>query len=345
MELVLFIFAISALILALIFAATNGFHDASSTVATLIACGAASPRRAVALSALTGFAGALLGGTAVAITMISILTIDLGPELVYIVFAAVLSAVIWNLVTWYFGIPSSSTHTLIGGLIGAAVVSAGFGQVNWGLDSLLADGQIVGVTKVVLFLFLSTAIGFVGGYLTFKLTRFLLRNAKRKINRPLMASQYITSGLLSFSHGANDAQKVMGIMVIVIASVGWSSDTSVPNWVIIASALAMTFGTLGGGWKIMTTLGRKIYRIKPIHSFDALLSSTSAIFVSNFAGAPVSSTQTVASSIIGVGAADNARLVQWSVGKEMVVSWLLTIPLTAVLSGLIFILMRGILNI
>lgn len=345
MELVLFIFAILALVLALFFAFTNGFHDASSTVATMIACGAASPRRAVVLSALCGFAGALLGGTAVALTILSILTIPMGNGLVYVIFAAITSAVVWNLITWFFGIPSSSTHALVGGLIGAAVAASGLDQVNWGIGELLDSGQVVGVTKIVIFLFLSAGIGFIGGYVAFKLTKFLLRNAKRSINRPLMISQYFTSGLLSFSHGANDAQKVMGIMVLIIASVGWAPDTSIPHWVIMASAVAMTMGTLGGGWKIMTTLGRRIFHIKPIHSFDSLVSSTSAMLISTIAGAPVSSTHAVATSIIGVGAADNARMVQWSVGKDMIISWVLTIPLTALLSGLIYIIMNGTLNI
>jgi PiT family inorganic phosphate transporter len=253
--------------------------------------------------------------------------------------------VAWNLITWIWGIPSSSTHALVGGLIGAGIAAAGLDRVNWGLNELLSAGQIVGITKVVIFLFLSVGIGFAGGFVILKLTKILLRNAKRTINRPLMLSQYLTSGLLAFSHGANDAQKAMGMMVLVIASVGWASDTNIPLWVMLASATAMTVGTLGGGWKIMTTLGRKIFRIRPIHSFDSQVASTSAILLSTVAGAPVSSTHAVASSIIGVGAADNYRMVQWSVGKDMVVSWLLTMPLTAFVSGLIYIIMKGSLNI
>ena len=345
MELFLFIFAIAALVLAMAFSFTNGFHDASSTVATMIACGAASPRRAVVLSAIWGFAGAMLGGTAVALTMLSLLSIAPGPTLVYVIFATLVGAVAWNLVTWVWGIPSSSTHALVGGLIGSGIAAAGLGNVNWGLNELLSGGQLVGITKVVIFLFLSVGIGFIGGYLVMRLTRTLLRNANRKINRPLMMSQYLTSGLLAFSHGANDAQKAMGMMVLVIVSVEWAPDTSIPLWVMLASAITMTIGTLGGGWKIMTTLGRRIFHVRPIHSFDSQVASTAAILVSTAAGAPVSSTHAVASSIIGVGAADNARMVQWSVGKDMVVSWLLTMPLTAFVSGLIYIILKGSLNI
>ncbi|HEY3419163.1 MAG TPA: inorganic phosphate transporter [Methanomassiliicoccales archaeon] len=345
MELVLFVFAISAIVLALVFSFTNGFHDASSTVATLIACGAATPRRAVVMSAAWGFAGAMLGGTAVALTMLGLLSIPLGNTLVYVMFATLIGAVAWNLVTWVGGIPSSSTHALVGGLIGAGIASSGLDNVNWGLDELISSGHMVGITKVVIFLFISVGIGFVGGFLVMKVTKVLLRNAKRRINRPLMMSQYLTSGLLSFSHGANDAQKAMGMMILVIASAGWAPDTNIPLWVMLASAIAMTAGTLGGGWKIMRTLGRGIFRIRPIHSFDSQVASTSAILLSTAVGAPVSSTHAVASSIIGVGAADNARMVQWSVGKDMVVSWLLTMPLTAFVSGLIYIILKGGLNI
>ncbi len=345
MELVLFVFAVAAIILALTFALTNGFHDASSTVATMIACGAASPRRAVVLASVWGFAGAMLGGTAVALTMLNLLSIPLGNVLVYVIFSTLVGAVAWNLITWIWGIPSSSTHALVGGMMGAGIAAAGFDQVNWGLDELLSAGHMVGITKVVLFLFISVGIGFAGGFLMLKITRVLLRNAKRSINRPLMMSQYVTSGLLAFSHGANDAQKAMGMMVLVIASAGWASDTTIPLWVMLASAIAMTVGTLGGGWTIMKTLGRRIFHIRPIHSFDSQVASTSAILLSTAAGAPVSSTHAVASSIIGVGAADNARMVKWSVGKDMVVSWLLTMPLTAVVSGLIYIILKVGLNI
>jgi len=345
MELVLFIFAISGLLLALFFAVTNGFNDASATVATMIACGAASPERAVVQAAIWGFAGAMLGGTAVALTMISLVVIPLGQTLVYLIFAALAAAVVWNLIATLRGIPSSSTHALVGGLIGAGIASGGLDRVNWGFGELLSTGDMTGVTKVVIFLLLSVVIGFAGGFLVLKLSRVLLRNAKRTVNRPLMLSQYLTSGLLSFSHGANDAQKAMGMMILVIASVGWSPDTSIPLWVMLASAIAMTVGTLGGGWKIMTTLGRRIFRIRPIHSFDSQVASTTAILLSTAAGAPVSSTHAVASSIIGVGAADNARMVQWAIGKDMVVSWLLTMPLTAFLSGLVYVILKGSLNI
>ncbi len=190
-----------------------------------------------------------------ALTVLGLLSIPPGNTLVYVIFATLVGAVAWNLITWIWGIPSSSTHALVGGLIGAGIAAAGSDHVNWGLNELLSSGQMVGITKVVIFLFLSVGIGFVGGFLVLKLTKVLLRNAKRTINRPLMLSQYLTSGLLAFSHGANDAQKAMGVIVLVIASVGWASDTNIPLWVMLASATAMTVGTLGGGWKIDDDLG------------------------------------------------------------------------------------------
>ena len=287
----------------------------------------------------------MLGGTAVALTMIGLLSVPLGNGLVYVIFAALAGAVAWNLVCSIRGIPSSSTHALVGGLIGAGIMAAGLDRVNWGISNLLSSGELTGITKVVIFLFLSVGIGFVGGYVMLKLTKLLLRNANMSVDRPLMMSQYITSGLLAFSHGANDAQKAMGMMALVIASAGWASGTSVPLWVMIACAAAMTVGTLGGGWRIIKTLGRKIFRIRPIHSFDSQVSSTVAILISTIAGAPVSSSQTVGSSVIGVGAAENARMVQWSVGRQMVISWLLTIPMAAVISGLFYIIVKVGLNL
>jgi PiT family inorganic phosphate transporter len=344
MELVLFIFAVFALLLALSFAVTNGFNDASATVATMIACGAASPERAVVLAAVWGFAGAMLGGTAVALTMIGLVSIPLSQTLIYLIFAALAGAVAWNLICTLRGIPSSSTHALVGGLIGGGIASGGLEKVNWGLDKLVSTGGVTGVTKIVIFLLLSVGIGFVGGFMAQKLMKVLLRNANWSVNHPLMTSQYITSGLLAFSHGANDAQKAMGMMVLVIASAGWAPNTDVPLWVMIACAGAMTIGTLGGGWRIIKTLSRRIFHIRPIHSFNSQISSTIAILISTIAGAPVSSSQTVASSIIGVGAADNARMVQWSIGRQMIESWLLTIPMTALISGLIFIILKASLN-
>ena len=332
---------IITVLLCLIFDFTNGLHDASSTIATLVECGAATPRGAVMMSSIANLLGALIGGSAVAFTMQELLNSTLGSEMVIVILAAVIGSTIWNIITWRFGLPSSSTHALVGGMIGAGIAANGINSVFWGIDELIGPGhQVVGVTKVVLFLFLSVAIGFVGGYLIMKASSILLRNAERSANEPIIKVQWLTSGLLSFSHGANDTQKQMGIIALVLFSAGYTTTLDVSLWVRIVCALFMALGTLGGGWRIIRTIGRGIYRIKPIHSLDSHITSTFSLAFSTALGAPVSSTQVVASSVVGIGAAENARMVRWSVAKDMLISWLVTIPATMILSGIIYCLIQ-----
>jgi PiT family inorganic phosphate transporter len=328
---------------ALFFAFTNGFQDSSATVATMVASRAASPRTGVLYSAAFGFLGAVLGGSAVAFTVEGLVSIPPDALFVYVLFAAVVSAASWNLITWWFGLPSSSTHALIGGLIGGGVAGAGTYSISWGWEELLS-GQLTGLTKVLVFLLLSVVIGFLGGYAIKKASAVLLRNAKKKINRPIMRVQYLTTAVLSFAHGANDGQKQMGVIVMALLSAGAISTQEVPLWVRLLCAAAIALGTIGGGWKIMKTLGRRIFPIKPIDSLDSQLTSSGTILLATAAGAPISSTQVVASSIMGVGAGERAKMVQWSVGKHMAISWLLTIPASAVLSALVFNILKTVLN-
>jgi PiT family inorganic phosphate transporter len=227
----------------------------------------------------------------------------------------------------------------VGGLVGSAVAGAGTSSIDWGLASL-ASGEVVGLTKVLLFLVLSVAIGFASGYAVKRLSMLALRNARRTINRPIRRFQYLTTAVLAFAHGANDGQKQMGIITIALATGGLIAVTEIPLWVRLLTATAIALGTVGGGWKIMKTLGRKIYPIKPIDSLDSQLASSGTILLSTMAGAPVSSTQVVASSVMGVGAGERVKMVQWSVGKHMVISWLLTIPASALLSALLFNILR-----
>jgi PiT family inorganic phosphate transporter len=229
-------------------------------------------------------------------------------------------------------------------LIGGAVAGAGAGSISWGVEELLA-GQLSGLTKVFVFLLASVGIGFAGGYLFKKASMVLLRNASRKINRPIRRAQLITTALLSFAHGANDSQKQMGVITMALLSAGMIGAAEVPLWVRILCAIAIAVGTVGGGWRIMKTLGRRNYPIKPIDALDSQVTSSGSILLSTLAGAPISSTQTVASSIMGVGAAERVKMVQWSVGKHMAVSWLVTIPASALLSGLVFIILDVVLNI
>lgn len=330
--------------LTLFFAFTNGFQDASATVATMVACGAATPRTGVLYSALFGFAGALLGGSAVAFTIEGLISVEEPLLLLNILLAAVLSASGWNIITWRFGLPSSSTHALVGGLVGGGLAGAGADSIDWGISSLMS-GELTGLVKVLLFLVLSVAIGFTAGYAVKKLSSAALRNAHRSINHPIRRSQYLTTAVLSFVHGANDGQKQMGVMTIALLAGGVITVQEIPLWVRLLTALALGVGTIGGGWKIMKTLGRKIFPIKPIDSLDSQIASFGTILLSTLAGAPISSTQVVASSVMGVGAGERLKMVQWSVGKHMVISWLLTIPASALLSALLFNILRPLLGI
>lgn len=331
----LVILSVLVTVVALFFAFTNGFQDSSATVATMIACGAATPRTGVLFSSAFGFIGALLGGSAVAFTVEGLIDISSSDLMVLALFSAVLSAASWNLITWRFGLPSSSTQALIGGMVGAGLAAAGIDSINWGIDAL-ADGQLTGMVKVLTFLILSVAIGFGSGYLMKKVSMLALRDAKLTINRPIRRAQYITTAILSFAHGSNDAQKQMGVITIALFTSGLLATQEIPMWVRLLTATAIAVGTIGGGWRIMKTLGRKIIRLHPIDSLDSQIASSSTIIISTLAGAPISSTQVVASSVMGVGTGQRLRMVNWSVGKHMVMSWVLTIPSTAVLSAFLF---------
>ncbi len=331
-------------LVSLFFAYTNGFQDSSAIVATLVACKAATPEGGVLYSAAFGFLGALLGGSAVAFTIEGLISVSPGSLLLYILVAAVVSSSSWNLITWWFGVPSSSTHALIGGLIGGAVAGAGIGSISWGVEDLLS-GTLTGLTKVFFFLFLSVLIGFLGGYILKKISMVALRNAKRTANTSIRRVQLLTAAVLAFAHGANDSQKQMGVITLGLISAGLLATEQIPVWVRILCALAIALGTIGGGWKIMKTLGRRIFPIKPIDSLDSQITASSSILLSTAVGAPISSSQVVASSILGVGTGENAKMVQWSVGKHMLVSWLLTIPASAALSAIVFNILKLLSNL
>ncbi len=328
----------AVVVVSLFFAFTNGIHDASSIVATPIACGAIPPRAAVLFAGVIGFVGAVLGGSAVANTVGSLVTHDTDHVLITLLLAAVLAASVWNLVTWRLRLPSSSTHALIGGLIGAAVAASGAGSVLWGWDELVGPAHhLVGLTKIVAFLIASIVLGLALGFVLGRLSSTLLRGASRKANAPIRRAQILTAGIVAFGHGANDTQKQMGVIVLALAAGGYlASPGDIPIWVRLAAGLMMAIGTVGGGWGIMKTIGRGIFRLEPVHSLDSQLSSSASLIGSTLAGAPVSSTQVVAASIMGVGAAENARMVQWSVGKEILTAFLLTIPAAIALSAILY---------
>jgi PiT family inorganic phosphate transporter len=309
------------IILALIFDFLNGIHDSSNIVATMIASRAFSPRTALGMTAVAEFLGPFIFGVAVAVT-IGNEVVDAEAISLLVILAALSSAILWNLLTWYLGLPSSSSHAMVGGLIGAVVVGAGW-------DAILLPGLL----KVLLTLLTSPLIGFLFGYLILKVLLLLSWNATPKVNTIFKRSQVFTSISLALSHGTNDAQKTMGIITLTLVTAGVLETFVVPQWVIFACASMIALGTAVGGWKLIRTLGGKFFRIKPIDGFASQLGSSIVILSASLIGGPVSTTQVVSSSIMGVGAAGRMNKVRWGVGKDIAISWVLTIPATALLAA------------
>ena len=317
------------IILAIIFDFLNGIHDSSNIVATMISSRAVSPRTALGLTAAAEFVGPFLFGVAVAKTIgsdvINSETINLT-----LVMVALLSAILWNLITWFLGIPSSSSHALIGGMIGAAMIGGGLNTVIW-----------TGLQKVLIALFISPLLGLFGGYLFTRLVFFLARSATPRINWLFKRSQLLTAVALAFSHGTNDAQKTMGVITLGLVTAGVLPTFEVPLWVMLISATSLALGTALGGWRLIRTLGGKFYKIKPVDGFCAQATATAIVLGASLLGGPVSTTQVVSSAIIGVGAADRLNKVRWNVAGEILVAWLVTIPATAlVAAGIYAIILR-----
>ena len=315
--------------IALLFDFLNGFHDSSNIVATVISSRALHPRVALLIAAIAEFVGPFIFGVAVATTI--------GDELLFsnalnlrVIIAALFSAVVWNLLTWYMGIPSSSSHALLGGLLGAAILSSG------GFAVVKLDGLI----KIVLALLLSPVIGLVVGFLVMRFTLWTVRNASPRVDTIFKNGQILTLIGLGLSHGTNDAQKTMGVIALGLFLSGGSDQFVVPLWVVAISAGAIALGTAFGGWRLIRTLGGKIYRIRSIHGFTSQIAGAGVILGAALVGGPVSTTQVMSSSIMGVGAAQRVNMVRWNVLRDMVTAWLLTIPLTAGLAALIFLILR-----
>jgi inorganic phosphate transporter, PiT family len=339
------VFAVLLLVvlISLIFALSNGLHDASSVVATIISSGAASPKSAVLLASFFGLVGAVFGGSMVANTVSSVIDLPSTAELLPVIISAVLGAVLWNLITWKIGLPSSSTHALIGGIIGAVIVSNGTGHVLWGFSELFGSGhQVLGIVKIIVSLLISPVIGFVIAFILEKITKILLRNAQFTINRWIKRLQWAVAAGLSYSHGANDTQKILGIIVLALISGGNTSIHTAPVWARLCLGAVMFLGTMLGGWKIMKTVGSGIFEIKPIHSLNSQLASVGSILAANIAGAPVSSTHIVIGSVMGVGSAENYKMVNWRIVREILISWVITIPLPAAASALIYMIFNRI---
>lgn len=312
------------------FAATNGFNDAANAIATLVATRGARPGQAVVLSAVFNMLGALLVGTAVAGTIAGIVTAP--PErALAIIGSGVLAATAWNLLTWWRGLPSSSGHALTGGLVGAALATEGLDAVRWGgLDGW----RPVGVFGVLIALAVSPPVGLAVAFVFVRLARRLLRRATRRVGTPIQASEWPMTAALSFSHGANDAQKAMGVVAALLLAGGRTASLTVPLWVKLACGAALTVGTALGGWRIVTTVGRRIFRLTPLDAFASQSASTAAILAASYVGAPVSTTHVVASSVVGVGGGRRRwRHVRWPVVRAMAFAWLLTLPACTALGG------------
>ncbi len=311
-------------ILALSFDYVNGFHDTANAIATSVSTKALSPRQAIIIAATLNFFGAL-SGTAVAATIGKNVVL---PELItpLLIIAALVGAIFWNLFTWYFGIPSSSSHALIGGLTGGAIAAFGLFAVNW-----------AGFIRIFTGLILAPIIGLIAGSLVMTLLFWLFKNASpAQTNNKFRKLQIVSAAMASFAHGSNDAQKSMGIITMVLLSGGFISVFHVPLWVKVACALAMAAGTAAGGWKIIRTMGGKIFRIEPINGFAADFTASVTIYSATLLGAPVSTTHVVSSSIMGVGAAKRLRGVRWNIARQIVIAWFITIPSSALVSILAY---------
>jgi PiT family inorganic phosphate transporter len=306
--------------LALLFDFMNGFHDAANAIATVVSTGVMKPQTAVLMAAFFNFLAIFAFPLTVA-AAVGKGTIH--PEIVdqYVIFGALVGAIAWNFVTWYYGIPSSSSHALIGGMVGAAVAKSGTG-------SLVASGLL----KIIMFIVLSPLLGFLFGSLIMLLVSWIfVRATPRKIDKWFRRMQLISASLYSLGHGGNDAQKTMGIIWMILIAAGISNKTehAPPLWVIISCYSAIGFGTLFGGWRIVKTMGQKITKLKPVGGFCAETGGAMTLFLATFLGVPVSTTHTITGAIVGVGSAQKMSAVRWGVAGNIVWAWIFTIPASA----------------
>ena len=322
-----------AIALGVAFAVTNGFHDASNSIAALVATRVATPLQAIVLASAFNLLGPLLVGAAVANTIGGIVSVT--PTAAnQVIGAALAAAVAWNLATWSRGLPSSSAQALVGGLVGAALAEGGGDAVNWGG---LHDGRPVGVAGTLIGLAISPPLGALGALLVIRLVRRLGRRATRRWGAPARGGQWATAAWLSFSHGANDAQKSVGVIAALLLASGKISSRAAPTWVIVVCAAALTAGTALGGWRIIRTVGRGIYRIQQIEGLASTGASAAVVFAASLVGAPTSTSQVVASSVVGVGGGRwRWRHVHWQVVRQVGVAWLITLPSAGILAAALY---------
>lgn len=326
-------FLIAVVVVALIFDYVNGFHDTANAIATVVSTGVLPLRTAVVLAAILNFVGALTGH-AVAKTVGAGLIM---PDAISqgVVLCALLSAITWNLITWYFGIPSSSSHALVGGLVGAALAKAGTEAV-----------KVEGVTKVVKSLIISPLVGFSIAFALMILIYWIARRGRpNKLNALFRRLQMVSAGFMALSHGSNDAQKTMGIITMSLVAYGSIQATDgsfpVPMWVSLSCAAAMGLGTAAGGLRIVKTMGTKIIELKPIHGFAAETAAAATILTASSMGLPVSTTHVISGAIMGVGASQRVSAVRWGVTTRILQAWVLTIPVTIAIAALLYTVLSG----
>ncbi|MCO1574738.1 inorganic phosphate transporter [Crossiella sp. SN42] len=311
------------IVLALGFDFTNGFHDAANAIASAVSTRALTLRAALAMAAVMNLIGALLG-TAVAVTVASgVIDTPDGDHGLHVVLAALVGAIVWNLITWYFGLPSSSSHALIGGLVGAALASAT--TVHW-------SGVLM---KVVVPMIISPTVGLLLGYTVMTAIMWIFRNGNmHRVGRGMRKAQIVSSASLALGHGLQDAQKSMGVIVLALVIGHQQTGYHVPFWVVLVCALALGAGTYAGGLRIMRTMGRRIFHLTPAHGFAAEVSASSVLYLTAFAfGAPISTTHVITSAVMGVGATTRRSAVRWSVAADIAKGWVLTLPASAAVAA------------
>jgi PiT family inorganic phosphate transporter len=333
-----FILIIAIIVIALIFDFTNGFHDSANSISTVVSTKVLSPRNAVIFAAFFNFVAAFGFGVAVASTISKIIQLEIVDTTMvpYIILAALTGAIVWNLITWLFGLPTSSSHALIGGIAGAGISAAGLAAIKWSTVELVAT-----------FMILSPLIGLICGFLFMALVLNVSKNAhKMRAETYFKRLQLCSAAAYSFSHGTNDAQKTMGIILPLLFSIGYYGASVDPNhlpvplWVILISYGTIALGTLSGGWRIVKTMGYKITKLRPVHGFAAETAGAATILGASVMGIPVSTTHVICSSIMGVGTTMGTSTVKWGVARSIMIAWVLTIPISALIGFISFMVIR-----
>ena len=322
-------FVIVVIIIALVFDFINGFHDSANSIATVVTTNVLSPRNAVLMAAFWNFIGAFVFTVAVATTLGKGI---IDPKIVniYVILSALIGAIIWNLITWYYGLPSSSSHALVGGLIGAGIAASGFHSII-----------LQGLRKVVLFIFVAPILGFIGAIIFNILIMWLFRKRKpANIDNYFRKLQLISSSFYSLGHGTNDAQKTMGIIALLLFTSGYLTYYYIPKWVILISHASIALGTYFGGWKIIKTMGTKITKLTPFHGFSAETSGGLVLWFTALAGIPVSTTHVISGSIMGVGSVKRSSGVRWQIARRIILARMLTIPISSIIGVLSYLIIK-----